>query len=277
MSPDPVRSHTLTAADGSGLYVGEFGAEDAPRTLVLVHGYGEHGGRYHQRMRTFEDAEYRVLLPDVRGHGRSTGPRGHVLNWADYHSDLSRVLDLVRTPPERTGIVGHSNGGLIVASWLVQGQSTVGAAALTSPFLGLGLKPPAWKEAAAKVLGRLVPRLSLPSEIDPEVLSHDPVVVDRYRTDPLNHHVNNSRWYLEALDAMEHTRTHAERITQPTLVMQSGDDRLVSVDAARSWALAAPAATYEEIPDAYHELLFEVDGDKHTRRLLAWFDEHLGD
>lgn len=276
MSDVTVKSRPIASRDGTRLHLTEMGDPNATRSLVVVHGYGEHGGRYVDRMQTFVDAGFRVLIPDMRGHGQSEGPRGHVMRWTDYVDDVRAVFGEVRTGPAATGILGHSNGGLITTSALLADAAPVACAALSSPLLGISVVPPKWKLVGAKVLSRFAPRVSLPSEIDPEVVSHDPDVVATYRTDPNNHHVNNARWYTEAVAAMNDAHARASTIDVPLLVMQAGDDRLVSAGASAAFADRVPGAVYEEISGAFHELLFEPDGQRHADRLLAWFDEHLG-
>lgn len=275
MSDAPVNSRPIVSRDGTRLHLAELGDPDARRTLVVIHGYGEHGGRYLDRMRTFTDAGYRVLIPDMRGHGRSEGSRGHVMRWSDYVDDVRATFGEVRTPASATGLFGHSNGGLISAATLLAGAAPVAAAALSSPLMGIAIVPPRWKVVGGRVLSRIAPRVSLPSEIDPVVVSHDPDVVAAYRTDPHNHHVNNARWYTEAVAAMADAHARAAEITLPLLVMQAGDDRLVSARASAAFADRVPGAVYEEVAGAFHELLFEPDGQRHADRLLAWFDEHL--
>ncbi len=263
----------LKTSDGLRLFVQFLGGEDAERTLVLVHGYGEHGGRYLQRAELFVEAGYRVVIPDVRGHGQSDGERGHVMRFDQYLADLDLVMGEVRTDAASTFLFGHSHGGLIAATRLLSGEAAFARAVLSSPLLGLSIVPPAWKEVAGRVLSRLLPRLSLPTEVESKWVSHDPDVVAAYDADPLNHHVVNSRWYTEVLGAMERALLDARRLTVPTLVLQAGDDKLVSASASRRWAAAGPAdlLTYEEVEGAYHELFFEPDGERHARRVLEWF------
>lgn len=262
---------TLDAVDGTRLHLLELGDADAERTLVIVHGYGEHGGRYTERAALFVEAGYRVLIPDVRGHGQSEGQRGYVSAFPRYLDDLSLIIAEVAEGSE-LHLFGHSHGGLIVGSWLGERRTRASRAVLSSPYFGLGLKPPAWKEVAAQVLGRAVPRLSLPTEIDPEHVSRDPKTVEAYRTDPLNHSVVNARWHLEATAAQERAIASAGEVDIPVLVLQAGDDKIVSAAATRRWCAAAPDhVQYEEIVGAYHELFFEPDGQDHAQRVLDWF------
>lgn len=273
-SGEPV-ARFLRASDGARLYLRELGSPDASRTVVLVHGYGEHGGRYLRRVRPLLNAGFRVLIPDVRGHGRSDGPRGHVMRFGEYLDDLATVFREVRTPTSHTGLLAHSHGGLIACRHLLSEKPRVCAAALTSPLLGIAVKPPAWKVAAGRWMSRIAPRVSLPTEIQAEWVSHDPAVVEAYGTDPYNHHVNNARWFTEAVSAMEACFVQATALSVPTLVLQAGDDKLVSAEASARWA-AASGATYEEIAGAYHEVLFELDGATHVARVSAFLDQHVG-
>lgn len=267
-----IRARELRAADGTALHLAEFGAADAERAIVIVHGYAEHGGRYMERARTFVEAGYRVLVPDVRGHGRSGGPRGHVMEFGTYLDDLAVVLHEVGDA--ELFLLGHSHGGLIVARWLLERARPVSRAALSSPFFGVGMNPPAWKLAAARLLSRWLPRVSLPSEIDPRHVCHDPEVVARYESDPLNHKVNNARWFIEATAAQERSFAEAGRLSTPTLIMQAGDDRIVAPSATRRFADLAPKdrVVLEVVDGAFHELLFEPEGQQHAERILRWFD-----
>ncbi len=267
----------IDAGDGVRIHITELGSPDAERTIVVVHGYDEHGERYIERLSPMAEAGYRVLIPDVRGHGRSGGRRGHVMRFDEFLDDVDRVLELVETPAERTGLLGHSNGGLISIAWALRDASRVGAVAVTSPFLGVALEPPKWKLAAASLLSRIAPKVSLPTEIKAEMVSHDPAVVAAYADDPLGHRIVNARFFAEATKSADEARARAATLSVPMLVMQAGDDLIVSAAATRSWAKAAPAemVTYEEIPGAYHELLFELDGAQHAARIHAYFNEQL--
>lgn len=277
MSTSDPRSLWWDSSDGLRLHAYDHGNPDASKTLVIEHGYGEHGGRYHHHAQRFVDAGYRVLVPDVRGHGHSEGRRGHTLQFSLYLEDLDLLAEHIRTPREATGLLGHSNGGLIVVSRTLVEPTFFSCSAVTSPMLGLSIDAPRWKLFGARLLSKIAPKASLPTEIDPKLLSHDPKVVAAYENDPLGHKVNNARWFTEAMDAIEDAFRNAGRVNLPMLVLQSGDDRIVSAEATRQWVGAAPAefVAYEEIPDAFHELLFEIDGDTHAARLLEFFESKL--
>lgn len=278
MTQTQSRELWFESLDGLRLHAWDWGAEDADKTLLIVHGYGEHAGRYQERAQTFVGAGWRVIAVDVRGHGLSEGRRGHTMSFANYLSDLDKVARHITTPRERTMVLGHSHGGLIVLRRSLQDPTFFAASAVTSPMLGLGIEAPRWKVTAGRILSKYLPKFSLPTEIDPKELSHDPAVVEGYAKDPLTHKVVNTRWYTEAMDAIEVAFRDASKVSVPMLVLQSGGDRIVSPEATRRWAASAPShlVEFDEVPLAYHELLFELDGETHNGRLLAYFESKLG-
>lgn len=276
MSTSEARTSTLTGTRGARLHVTEvLPSGPGLGTIVLVHGYGEHSGRYMDVADQMAARGYRIVMPDVRGHGRSQGDRGFVERFDDYVADLELVLASTRTPPSELALIGHSNGGLIAAAWLSLGGQGVRCAALTSPFLGIRLQPPKWKIAAGHLMSVLRPRFSLPSEIQAADLTHDPDQVRRYETDPLVHHVANSRWFTEATRTHQAVMNRAAAVNVPLLVMQAAEDRLVDPDKSRQWASLVPGATFEMIPDAFHELMFETNGSEYVRRILDWIDTQM--
>lgn len=278
MSTIERRELSWESSDGLTLHAYDHGSLDASKTLVIEHGYGEHAGRYHDIAQRFVNAGYRVLVPNVRGHGKSEGRRGHTMSFSLYLEDLDHLAEHITTPRSATGILGHSNGGLIVIKRTLIQPTFFACSAVTSPLLGLSIDAPGWKLIGARLLSKLAPKISLPTEIDPYHLNRDPAEAKAYETDPLVHKVNNARWFTEAMDAIENAFQNAGRVNIPVLVMQSGDDKIVSAEATRQWSGAAPSefVTYEEIPDAYHELLFDLGGDAHVERMLRFFEEHLG-
>ncbi|MFT4703069.1 MAG: acylglycerol lipase [Bradymonadia bacterium] len=266
-----VISRYLDTPDGRRLFLRELGDTGAEKTLVVVHGYGEHGGRYIERLQAFVEDGYRVLIADQRGHGRSDGPRGHVRRFQRYHDDLELVLAEAQSSAENTVLFGHSAGGLIVLSALLQRTLPVAAAALSSPLLGLAITPPKWKETLGRAVARVLPRVSLPTEIEANMVSRDPDVVRGYETDPLIHHVVNTRWFVETTATMTACLADAAKLPVPAFVMQSGEDKLVSADASAQFAQAA-GCEFECVEGAYHELWFEPDGERYAEQMRQWLN-----
>src|SRR5262249_20134690 len=150
---------------------------EARATLLIVHGYGDHCGRYgwpiaHLRARGFDCVAF-----DYRGHGQAAGARGHCYHFEEVLGDLEAALTLARTPAPKQPILllAPSHGGLVALRYLLEPGARaqdVRGLVLTSPFFGLQLKPPPIKVALGRLLARVAPRLALGSNIPPEHLSH---------------------------------------------------------------------------------------------------------
>jgi len=181
---------TLRTADGLDLKVRRWQADDAPHrwTFVVVHGLGEHSGRYQHLAEWFAPLGATVYAMDQRGHGLSGGPRGHAPSLNALLDDID--VAVMRARSESGGpvvLVGHSFGGLIAIAYTLRHPDHVDRAVFSAPLLIPKVKVPAWKRPLTKVLPRLAPRLAVSNEVDPNLLSHDPEVARRYASDPLVH------------------------------------------------------------------------------------------
>ena len=251
-----------------------------PRAAVLIcHGYGEHLGRYNHVTNQLVKDNFTVFRFDYRGHGNSDGPRGHIDSFEDYLDDTETALHAMKSryPELPSVILGHSQGGLITLSFLAERKSALVAAAVTSPFLGFGLKVPPWKAFLGRVCSKLMPALALSSDIDNYCISHDPEVVKAYENDPLVHSKATSRWFTEILTAHLNISKRAAEIKLPILIFQAGDDRIVS--AADTEAvfekINSPNKVYHLYPGLYHELLNEPEGPEILARIIQWLNAQI--
>lgn len=258
---------------------------DAPRARVaFIHGFAEHGGRYGHTLAAFAAAGVDAWVLDLRGHGQSGGPRTFVRAWSDYADDVEAYLRHIEAasqgPRTPLFLVGHSMGGLVVASALLTRRGRLPAlagAALLSPLLGVKMKLPGWKVAAANGLSRLIPSFRLPSDIDPDVLSRDPAVGRAYLADPMCVHSATARWFTECNAAQLRAHDGAARLGSdpPLLVMHGDDDRLVDVEATRRFAARVPGVSLRVWPGGRHELLNETNQAEVRGAILSWMDERL--
>src|SRR5580698_11022994 len=159
----------LQAEDGVGLFVRRFEprTRDADRWLVLVHGMSEHGQCYEHVARSAVARGWNVVIPDLRGHGRSGGEHIHVNDFSEYVADLRRIFEWGRLVSHKTVIVGHSMGGLISARFVQQFPDYVSALALISPLLGVQVKVNPLTVALARVLSVVRPKSRFRKKIDP--------------------------------------------------------------------------------------------------------------
>src|SRR5581483_3125752 len=189
------------SADGTSLHHSIWQA-DAPRAVVaLLHGYAEHIARYEHVARALNAAGITVHGCDLRGHGRSAGPRGHIDRFDDYLDDARALVTAARSEKLPLFVLGHSNGGLIATHHVLRQPEGIAGLVLSSPFFGLKLAVPAVKVMAARVASRVYPRLALPSGLHGADVSRDPTVQADYDRDPLNNKAATARWFTETMAA----------------------------------------------------------------------------
>ena len=273
------RTH-FSSIDGRQLFFQSNTSPLAKANILLVHGFGEHCGRYDALAGQLNEAGYNVFRFDLRGHGRSDGKRGHIFEFEEYLQDFAcfkeRSLSHVNAQTS-SFIAAHSYGGLIALSSLLRDPSDICGLALSSPFFGMADGIPRWKIGLGKILSKYVPSLSLPTEIDPNDVSHDPNTVHEYATDTLMGRTASTRWLTETLSAQTRASQQAHVITLPILWQQAGDDRLVSKAAGRALfdSLGSTDKTWSEFSEMFHEIWFEKDRDRPIDELLSWLKKQL--
>ena len=280
---DPKR---LVTDDGIALHLQHWpAAEPAHGTVLLVHGLGEHIGRYGHVAARLQQAGWHVLGYDQRGHGASEGARGVLPREDALLRDLARVVDRARASlPTPLVLLGHSLGGLVAARFVAGGVDESGAdaawhrdgidaLALSSPALDTGMSLA--QQLLLAVLGPTLPRLQVGNGLDPKGISRDPAVVDAYVHDPQVHDRISPRLARFCVDAGRTVLERAPRWPLPTLLLWAGSDRCVAPRGSRAFADAAPKALlqahcYEPL---YHELFNEPERAQVLDRLVAWLRE----
>lgn len=279
---DPGRVRELTSADGTPLRFRSWEATSPRGALLVVHGLGEHSGRYAALAERFTAAGISVYAPDLRGHGLSGGRRGHVDGFGDYLSEVDRALAEARSLSGGlpTVLFGHSMGGLVALRYAeTRPETDLAGLALAAPQLSLADPPPAWLRMAAVVLETILPSLPLSNRLDPEDLSNDPAEVQAYRDDPLVHDRITPRLFREMQRAMDAAVRDLPRIRVPAaLVMIPGADPVVDPPTTREVAVALRAFTsvdVREYPGLFHEPLHDTGRETVSADLLAWVAERI--
>jgi len=243
--------------------------ETARATVLVTHGYGEHSGRYRHVIDAWNERGITVAVWDLRGHGLSKGPRGHIQSFSDYVRDAVEVLDALQDGPtwKRGGkpqLFGHSLGGLITFHLAAAHPKRFRAILLSSPFFGLAMQVPAVKRAAGALFSTILPTLSLPTGLKGSDVTRDPVVADAYDRDPLVGHNATARWFTEVQKAQADARVLAPDFHLPVFCLQGGADKVVSIDASRTIveSVASPDRTFLLVEGGYHEVLNDPGNDK---------------
>ena len=203
-----VGEQVIQAKDGTSLHVTQFHCKDPKAQVLLVHGYLEHSLRYVEFAQALNKSNISVTFFDVRGHGSSGGPPGQINRWEDYLSDLHDIRTTL-LPPNKvdTFLLGHSNGGLIVLDYILQGCGKkylkgIKGAILTNPFLELpySLANPI-KRAAGKWLGGAIPSLPIPAGVTGDKVTSCPIKQEEHRNDPKNQFFARGSWACETIVA----------------------------------------------------------------------------
>ncbi|MGQ9493815.1 MAG: lysophospholipase [Anaerolineae bacterium] len=274
----PSSERIFQTADGLQLFAQDWLPEGTPRAVVcLVHGLGEHIGRYPHVAAALNSAGYALLGFDLRGHGHSPGQRGHAPSWDTLLDDIGQFLqDAQQHFPDRAlFLYGHSMGGILVLSYALRRKPQLCGAIVTSPLLRTAFQPPAWKLWLGKTLYNLLPAFSLSNELDPRGLSHDQKVVDAYVNDPLVHNRISARLAMDMLWAGEWALEHAAAFPLPLLLMHGVADPICSPEASLEFAARVPGeCTFKLWEGLYHEIHNEPGQQQVFDVMVEWLGKH---
>ena len=269
----------FSTTDGLALLHRRWSASGERGALAIVHGLAEHSARYQHVARFFAERGWSVHGYDQRGHGESEGRRVYTPSFEQLLDDAETFLERVRATDDATPLVllGHSMGGLEVASLLSRRRPAVDAAVLSGAALAPGEGFGALTRLLIAVLGRLAPRLRLPSSLDAEGLSRDPEVVAAYLADPLVDKRYSARLVSELLGAITAIEAGAAAVEVPLLVVHGEDDPLCPVDGSRRFVeqVTTPGSEFRSYTRLRHEVLNEPEREQVMNDIAAWLDKHV--
>lgn len=272
------RERELAAVDGTRLFVTDWltGAihEKSPG-IILMHGLGEHCGRYSHVARFFNDCGWSVRAYDHRGHGRSGGARGDMPDSETVLHDAKIVFDdFARYCDGPPLLLGHSMGGLFAARFATAGMTSLRGLILSSPALAFPMS--AFQKLMLNTFGAIAPGLAVSNGLDTAYLSHDPAVEAAYNKDPLVHSKITPRLLRGMLAAVEFSHSHAPSLKVPTLLVVAGDDHLVDASGSEAFfaRLAPGIGTLHRYAGYYHELFNEVDAVRVFEDVRNWLRAH---
>ncbi len=267
-----------TAADGARLALRRARPAGASRgTVILLHGFGDHSGRYAEAAGWLTQHGLAVLALDQRGHGKSPGRRGHIARFAQFLSDVAALRKLAGGEvPGPQLLLGHSFGATVMLRYLETAPGGVAGAILVSPFLGVAMRVPPWKRLLARALGEVLPALPVATGLDVAHLSTDPAVGQAARSDPLYHRVMTPRAFREIGAAQAAVLAEGDRIGVPLLFLLAGDDRIVDRPTAEAFARGLKGDVTVHVYDGfYHEVLNEPHRARAYRDVEPWLDRVL--
>ncbi|RDS79221.1 lysophospholipase [Dyella monticola] len=268
-------AHWLTMADGQRLFLRDWPHAAARHAVLIVHGLGEHSGRYEALAQWFRAQGYAVRAYDQRGHGHSPGPRAALSHEDDLLRDLTAIYDhYTNSVGRRPLLLGHSMGGVVTVRAVLDGRVAPPGLVLSSPALRSYASAPLRRLAA--VLKRVVPNLPLRNGLPLEGLSHDAKVLQAYRNDPLCIGMVTPRMADFIFRAGASSIADAWRLRVPTLLLVAGSDRLVDPSGSKEFsngAWATKQLTSRFFDTLFHELFNEAEPGRH--QVLAQLAEWL--
>jgi alpha-beta hydrolase superfamily lysophospholipase len=254
---------------------------EPPKAMVLLlHGYGDHRGRYRRVADRWAEASVASAALDLRGHGTSGGVRGYCEHFRDYHQDVADMLAEIpsHTPPNVPLFAfGHSFGALVVTTFALEHPGVFQGLVLTSPHFGLALEVPKLKRTAGQVASRVYGRLALATGLCGNDLTHDESIARAYDNDPLVNKNATARWFTEASAAQRDLLARAPQLTIPLLCVQGGADHVASPSASRAVfdRVGSTDKQFDERAGLFHEVLNEpVAGDEIADQIGKWILAH---
>ncbi|WP_257455785.1 alpha/beta hydrolase [Archangium lipolyticum] len=270
----------FTGKDGLRLFWMSEQPEQPRAHVAVVHGYGDHIGRYRTTFDALTAQGYAVHGFDYRGHGRADGRRGFCASWPDYLDDLAAFWERVRRAAEgrKMFVLAHSHGALMTVHLLGRGGlQGVSGVVLSAPYFKLAITPPALKLVAARAVGRVLPWMPIKTELSMEDLSRDEAVQEAARQDPLYNQIVTPRWFIEATEAQARVMSIAPEVKVPLFQLCGAEDRVASVEAGRLFfdAVGSKDKVYKVYPGMRHEPLNELGKEEVQGDISNWISSHL--
>lgn len=270
-----------TCGDGASMYAcaWEPAQGAAAKAVVgLVHGMGEHMGRYGHVAEMLAAEGYAVIGFDQRGHGRTEGKRGHAPSYEALLEGVDKLLAEAAAayPGLPTFLLGHSMGGNVALNYLLRKQPAIQGAIVTGPWLRLAFKPPSLQVALGRVIERVYPKYTNDRPLKAENLTSDPEMIARYVNDPLGHGQITAKFFFSMLRAGRWAIANADRLRVPTLIMHATEDRVTSAGASREFAAnAGPLCEWMGWDGLRHEIMNELRREEVFAVIREWIAQRL--
>lgn len=266
------------AMDGKLVYAQMWQPDAKPKAvIILVHGMGEHSGRYQHVAEFFVARQFAVLGFDLRGHGRSEGKRGHA-SLDILHSQIDKAVEEAgkRFSGIPKFIWGHSLGGNLVINYALTRYPRVLGLIVTSPWLKLDTPVPSSKLILAKVMSNIWGGYTESNGLDANQLSHDKAVIDAYVKDPLVHDKVSVRLFMDGQQSAEYSLAKASSLKVSMLLMHGSEDKITSPSGSREFAQKADDyVDYKEWEGLFHETHNEPQKDEVLEFAYNWMLEQL--
>jgi alpha-beta hydrolase superfamily lysophospholipase len=283
LGPGPTLYSSFTSPDGAPTHAGQ-----ARAVVALLHGYADYGARYQRVADLWADMGIATATIDLRGHGRSEGPRGYCDRFSDYLDDVGELVRLVgdKAPGVPAVLFGHSFGGLVASSYVIERPAQAGsglpgiawkALALTGPFFGLPREVPAVQVFAGRILRRIAPGFAMPMGLKGEQMTHDAAIAAQYDKDPLGFTKAPVQWFFETQAAQKRALERAGEVRLPLCIVMGSEDRVAKIASAKEFYERAGSKdkTWDLSQGHLHEVLNEPEWKGIAEKLGKWILAHV--
>jgi alpha-beta hydrolase superfamily lysophospholipase len=276
------QTHFITANDGLKLYVRTWlpdaASSELKGVICLIHGFGEHVGRYVHVADFFNKNGYAFIGMDSRGHGQSEGKRGHTPQFEAYLNDIQLFLNEIKLKYKNLPVFmyGHSMGGNLVLNFVIKRHPDIVGLVVTGPLIQLAFKPKPGTITLGKIMRTIYPTLTLPGGVVPDYISKDPSVVEAYKNDPLVHGSITAAGGIGLSEAAAWLDTYNGKLDVPALIMHGDEDKLTAQPASEAFAKRVKGdITYKIWRGMYHEIHNEPDKIQVLTYALGWMDSKI--
>jgi acylglycerol lipase len=246
--------------------------------VALVHGHGEHSGRYGHVAQFFADRGFAVAAMDQRGHGRSEGKRGHSPSYEHLMNDIARLIEEGRrqVPEGPLILYGHSMGGAEVLNFVLRRKPAIAGTIVTGPLLRVAFEPPPWKIALGRGMQHIWPSLTQPTGLKPTDISRDAETVRLYAEDPLVHDKMSAKLFVDLMAAGEYALERAHEFPAPLFLVHGAADCLTAAGATREFGeKMGTGCTLKLYEDWFHEVHNEPQREQYFDDVRAWLSSAL--
>jgi alpha-beta hydrolase superfamily lysophospholipase len=271
-------TQNLIAKDGLTLFTRAWPIETPKGVIALIHGFGEHSGRYTHVAEFFNKNGYSVYALDNRGHGKSEGKRGHAPKYDAYLDDIETFLEFVTSKASSAPLFlyGHSMGGNLVLNYVLRRKPVLKGLIVSGPWIQLAFEPKPILITLGKLMRSVFPGFSQDSGLAQEHISKDPTVVEAYKNDPLVHGFITASASIGILEAAAFLNNFSGAMPVPTLLMHGAEDKLTSQPASEAFAhrVSGPI-TYKKWDGMYHEIHNEPSKLEVFNYILGWMERNV--
>jgi len=268
-----------TALDGTQMHAVRWQPEGvAKMVLCVIHGLGEHSGRYSPMAEYFSNFGVEVVSFDLRGHGKSAGPRGHSDDFGLMVTDIAEFLNQasIIDSAKPHFIYGHSLGGTLALKYGLSHTGQYKGVILSAPLFKPAFEPPKWKITLGRWLQSWWPRLSLSNEVDRQTLTRDKSVLELCELDPLVHDRISAKLGTQMLEVGEQLLQNVKEVSFPLLMMHGDADGLTCHKSSVMFAeLSGEQCTLKVWRDFYHELHHEPGKEDVFNYTIDWMKRQL--